>query len=313
LLILLVSFSAYAQYPTAVGTTWQYYQFREDFLVPQDMMNCWSDVVAGDTLAAGNTYQVVQRTGFLYYASGLPWNPQYDTLDGTFYTRVVGAQVWVLDSVVLGNAVESLLYEFGYPLGGVPSEPIRNLVNLTPGGRKPGSHPQRFDNEAWCAPQLCDSAFSFQFVPPGFPFHPACTTWTSRQNDRFIVDIGTVSSDPFAIVLDQFGESYYLRTLTSNGQVLYSAPLLTTAIDPAADASQVQILPNPATDRVRITSSFPLQEIKLLDGLGRMVLSKRLDGGVAEATFDVGNLPQGLYWLQANGETQTATQAVMVR
>jgi Secretion system C-terminal sorting domain len=313
LLLLLVSSFAYAQYPTSIGTTWQYFQWREDFFVLQDMMDCWTDVVVGDTVAAGNTYQIVRRSGFLYKASGIPWIPEYDTLDGTFYTRVAGTQVWVLDSVVSGNAVESLLYEFGIPVSGVPSEPLRNVVNLTPGGRIPFSHAERFDNEVLCAPQLCDPIFSFQFVPANFPSYAACSTWTTRQSVLFVKDVGTVGSQPYIIVLDQFGENYYLRTLTSNGQVLYRAPLLATEIDAAAELSQVQIYPNPATDRVRITSAFPLQEIRMMDGLGRMVLSQRVDGGVAEATLEAGDLPRGLYWLQASGETQTAMQAVILR
>jgi hypothetical protein len=311
-LSLLFPLFVFAQYPTAVGTKWEYYQFREDLMVPQDMITTWQDEVVGDTVAAGNTYQIVRRTGALYHGFGAIVSMHFETLEGTFYTRVVGTQVWVLDSVVLGNAEESLLYEFGIPATGLLPEPLKNVVNLTPAGLVPFSHAERFNNEVICGSSLCDSIFSLYQRPANLPFWPACSTWLSTYANLYLPDVGTIFSHPFITVLDQYGEAYYLRSLTSNGQTLYITPLLMTALEPTADDFFL-LSPNPAMDQVNVAATVPLHSLKLLDATGRMVLEKGCDGVAMEATLDVAALPRGLYWLVAEGESQRATQAVVLR
>ncbi len=309
--LLLIPMLSFSQYPTAVGTKWEYFQFREDFYVPQEMITAWQDEVVGDTVAVGNTYQIVRRTGTLYNRFGFPPSNNFDTLDGTFYTRVIGTQVWVLDSVVLGNAEESLLYEFGVPTG-LPSEPLQNLVSLTPAGRVQGSHAERFNNEVLCQPMLCDSMVPVHQVPASLPRWPASSTWQSGYQNLFLPDIGTVYSLPYVIVLDQFGEDYYLRELTSNGQTLYRTPMLMSALD-EKNVAFMMLSPNPASDQISVTAAEPLTEVALMDMTGKTVLAQTCDRVATQTMLNVRQLPRGLYWLVARGESQVATKAVLLR
>jgi hypothetical protein len=300
----------HAQYPTAVGSKWEYFQFREGFGVVQDVIQSWNDEVAGDTVVGANTYQIVRRTGFLYHGTQNfgAIIPTYDPLDGTFYTRVVGDEVWVLDSVVSGNAVESLLYEFGNP--GVLPDILKNIVNLTPGGRVPNSHAERFDNEVLCMPSLCDSLFAFTFQQAVGAWIPACSTWYSGDHNLFLKDLGTVCSWPFWVVLDVYGEEFYLGRVTSNGQVLYRNAGFLTGLQDAPEVS-MDVFPNPAADVVKLHSEIPIESLQLFDATGKSVLIQTMVG--KDPAMQVGHLPRGLYWIVAQGEGMQVSRSVLLK
>jgi Secretion system C-terminal sorting domain len=216
---------------------------------------------------------------------------------------------------VQGMAHEKLLYEFGLSLGDTLQGRVINLINTTVKGNYTASaYPVAYNFDSVCANLgPCDTAFVYDSTDAFPPYYPISYTFNSLRTIYFLPDIGTVYSAPYIITLDVYGQHYFLKQLTSQGQVLYFNPGLANAVVAASPGSSLRVSPNPAMDWLRVTSAFPMQEIRLMDGLGRVVLSKLVDGGVAEATLDVGDLPRGLYWLQARGEAQSETRAVMVR
>jgi hypothetical protein len=310
--LLLFPILSFAQFPTAIGTKWEYCQFREDYFIIQDMISSWEDEVVADTVAGGQTYQVVRRTGYLYSGFGIIPTPTYDTLDGTYYYRVQGSKVWVLDSVVSGNAYESLLYEFGLGLGDTLQGRVKNVINLTPRGRIPFSYPAYYDFDIVCSQTTCDSVFQLVNQPGNSTWLPTCVVWAQSYSNCFLPGIGTVFSHPLMITLDVYGQYYLLKQLTSNGQVLYRNGLMVSA-ESAVTGDAVQISPNPATDQMRITSHFQIREVKVVDVMGKTLFTHFPEAFSQQEVLDLGALPRGLYWLVVQGESQTATKSVLLR
>jgi Secretion system C-terminal sorting domain len=312
ILLLLVSMPAFSQFPTTLGTRWEYFQYLEDMPQASAIYHCFQDEVIADTVVGAQTYLVVQRTGNRYW--GYPNTPYFDNVAGHYYYRVVGNQVRVLDSVVSGQPTERLLYDFGVPIGDTLQETPVNIINLTD-LHTPNTATGFWDLDSACAfsPFFCDSPFVHTSDPGMLPWRLPADSYMPLPSIYFRPGIGTLYSFPYISHLAVYGQHYYLGRMFENDQEVYTHPMILATVDRGLAPEFLQIFPNPATDRVSISSSFPLQEIRLMDGLGRMVLSQRLKGHIAEATLDVGDLPRGLYWLQANGKTQTETRTVMVR
>jgi Secretion system C-terminal sorting domain len=64
------------------------------------------------------------------------------------------------------------------------------------------------------------------------------------------------------------------------------------------DKSQIAISPNPTSDILKINSIEPLQNLKIRDLLGKIVLEKSENN--TETIISVENLPQGVYFLHIN-------------
>ncbi len=74
--------------------------------------------------------------------------------------------------------------------------------------------------------------------------------------------------------------------------------------------SPLTIFPNPAKEKITIEYS-KLQQIIILDAMGRKVLTKRIEGN--KAFLSVNGLPKGLYLLRAiNKNNQSETQKLVI-
>lgn len=74
--------------------------------------------------------------------------------------------------------------------------------------------------------------------------------------------------------------------------------------------SSILAYPNPATDILNFTSSFPVRTVELRDQLGRLAYSGSLNL-LSEGSVDLGTLPSGLYSLSLrNGEQVARTMVV---
>jgi hypothetical protein len=313
-LLLFFPLALCAQFPTAVGTRWEYFQFFQDDFLPQYVMPSFEDNVVGDTLAGGNTYHVVRRTGTLYHSSGVS-NMEYDTLDGTYYYRVQGTRVLVLDSVVLGTPHESLLYEFALALGDTVTTRPKNLINLTsPGDSLFSTYTSYYNYDLMC-PNLgmCDSNYVVDTVMATPPWIAACHTFNSHRSIHYLPDVGTIYSQPLVFVLDVMGQYYYLQQLTVNGQRVWENPGIADAIELGVEMPSLQLAPNPAADRVHVRSSMPMAELEVLDGMGRVVARMQWDSAVTAMDLTLGHLTPGLYWVRCKGEDGVATKTLLIR
>lgn len=307
-LLLSPSFSI-AQFPTAVGTKWEYFQFMEDNFTPQTTAQAFVDEVVGDTLAGGNTYQIVRRTGSML--NGFGFSFQHDTLDGTYYYRVAGSQVRVLDSVHLGSAYESLLYEFGLSLGDTLHTVPRNLVNLTSRSAMPSYMPY-YDFDTVCTTfGMCDTPLVLANAAVWLPWNVPGLAWNPQPTMVFDPNIGTLYSYPYIMVLDVVGQHYYLRRLSSNGQILYEHPAMAMEIADSVHSLGLQVSPNPASDRLFVRGNSRLTDIRLVNANGQVVMA--LPARNASATLDVEHLPRGLYWLMARSNEKVDAQTLLLR
>ena len=104
-----------------------------------------------------------------------------------------------------------------------------------------------------------------------------------------------------------------------NGDTLsseWSAPVdlytveQTSGIDQPSDAL-VQLLPNPARDRVQVLSGFPLRSVTLYDLRGNRLLQQEAQGVSTELV--VGHLPQGIYIVLVHNQQGTSTKKLILQ
>jgi hypothetical protein len=316
-LLLLVPFFSWAQFPTAIGTKWEFFQFYEDVQDINHVINTFQDEVVGDTVAGAMTWQIVRRTGTYY--SGIGFGPSvsyYDTLDGTWYYRVQGGQVWTLDSVVAGTPYESMLYEFGLALWDTSAGIHKNLLEMTAFPTPPNSHLPLFCLDSVCANHgypYCADPWVLDTTPGYFPVTPASLIWNPHHNIKFRTDIGTLTSNAYSWVLGEYGSFYHLKRLSSNGQVLYENPLIATGLEKGATVDFAKVFPNPSTGLVNISASIPLEIIQVLDMTGKMVHQHVPDDLNLDQELDLGNLPKGMYWLKLEAEGLSQTKPLILR
>ena len=300
-LLLLGIQSLFAQYPTAVGTRWEFMQFHEDIEDIVHVVPAFTDEVVGDTVVAGQSYQIVRRVGQIYesYYTAAYY---YDTLDGTYYTRVNNDEVRVLD---LSLTHERLLYKFGLSLGDTLSEVPLNLLNLTAAGMS-GDLSKFYDPDTNCLYfGLCPGTYAL--AQSSVSSQP-CSTWATAYNIRFLDNIGTIYSEPFITLLDYYGQHYYLKRLTSGGNTLYVHPLFATDVDDNLVGPKIDIGPNPTTQYVKISSEQPIKSLRVINALGQELLMR--DVNASSTNLDLNGLPKGLYWLRIQGQDHAVTRVV---
>lgn len=78
-----------------------------------------------------------------------------------------------------------------------------------------------------------------------------------------------------------------------------------------ADVS-VQVFPNPATDVLFVRVGEPLQEIRVYDIAGRLLMSEQ-PHGLQEVTLPVSSLPRGIYQLYIRMDESVAVQRIVCR
>jgi hypothetical protein len=306
-LLLLVPLISCAQFPTAVGTKWEYFQFWDDIRDVQAVRNAFEDEVVGDTLAGGNTYQIVRRTGSMYNAFSS--SILYDDVSGTYYYRVAGSQVWLLDSVHLGTAYESILYDFGLTVGDSTQQAPRDIINLTPGGNE-ALYLKTYNYDTVCLVYgQCYTDFVLESYV-GNPWIGPSLTWAYQWNMYFLPHIGIVFSQPYMIVLDVQGQYYYLKRLTSNGQVLYRNPVLAAALDPSQDLALLEMYPNPATDEVQIQSTSLITNVQIVDVTGRVLAN--ITVAASQASLDLSQYPPGTYALVAQVDGKSVSRKLVL-
>ncbi len=96
------------------------------------------------------------------------------------------------------------------------------------------------------------------------------------------------------------GDVYYrLKQVDLDGSFMYS-PVVSTSFN---TISGFEVFPNPATDWVSVTSA---EKVELLDLTGRVVLSSAnaLRSGDKQMSFNVSELPAGIYLLRSESDTK---------
>lgn len=74
--------------------------------------------------------------------------------------------------------------------------------------------------------------------------------------------------------------------------------------------NQVKVFPNPSTGELNVISVQNIQEIKVRDLSGKLVLSQQYEAGTVSIQL---KLPRGLYLLEVRGENFVAVEKVIVQ
>ncbi|MDG1222373.1 MAG: T9SS type A sorting domain-containing protein, partial [Polaribacter sp.] len=74
------------------------------------------------------------------------------------------------------------------------------------------------------------------------------------------------------------------------------------------DAS-LKLYPNPATDKIHISSKMPISGLALYDVYGKLIFTKENN----TKSIDVSRLNSGVYFLEVSSSTQKAVKKVMVK
>jgi len=89
-----------------------------------------------------------------------------------------------------------------------------------------------------------------------------------------------------------------------------SDPGCVTAIEDPEPSLDVKILPNPASDKLRISvADFASVDLRLIDAQGKVVRERTF---AEQTVIDVSDLPSGIYVLQLNSETGRAVKRIVV-
>ena len=104
-----------------------------------------------------------------------------------------------------------------------------------------------------------------------------------------------------------------MGTYQLNVHLSRTAKSCTTGIDNIAE-NKINIFPNPASDKVIIISSLPVQTIQIVDVMGRLLLSKTFDGrSMLSSTIDTKEFGNGIYFIQIKTSSQNITQKIIVQ
>ncbi|MBI5372105.1 MAG: T9SS type A sorting domain-containing protein [Sphingobacteriales bacterium] len=103
---------------------------------------------------------------------------------------------------------------------------------------------------------------------------------------------------------------YRIRQVDKDGQFTFSKTIR-VAFDPAA-YPLVRIYPNPAGERVMISSVYPVTRVELTDFRGQMVRQIRLPGTNSQAELMLGRLPNGIYSLLIGTKDHQYVQKLIV-
>ena len=124
---------------------------------------------------------------------------------------------------------------------------------------------------------------------PENPYHP--NTWIFRTT-------AVASSYLFMYAIIQPQDSTGVGDTTGIGRVDLAS-------------RYVSVQPNPATDEVRVMSSFGMRHIEAFDGGGRRILDRKAEG--LQCTLDVSAWPRGAYLLRITTDMGVTTKKLIVR
>lgn len=103
----------------------------------------------------------------------------------------------------------------------------------------------------------------------------------------------TANAYTFNDLLNGNGKYFYrLRMVDNDGKFSYSDVRLIIV----SEKAEIAIYPNPATDRLQVTSSMPMQSCRIVDMQGKEVL--RVNTSSSQTELQVGKLASGIYLLE---------------
>lgn len=140
-------------------------------------------------------------------------------------------------------------------------------------------------------------------------------SYGTNENDQTEVNVpgsnGNAVTNTYTITNLQPGTDYYCSLRATNGQMigysLYSHFTTSTLSNDIVNKLMVQLLPNPATDVIKITANQLIKEIKIYNLQGQQVLA------ASESTINVSALQSGAYIVKVTDATNNTLQTKLIK
>lgn len=308
--LLLLCISSFAQFPTSVGSKWEYYQVINCHWV--NPFAAFTDTVVGTASFNGETYQEVDRYGALTtYTWDCFGGPFTDIMVGTWHYRVSGDTVFALDSVVGVQNYESVFYDFSLGIGDTLYYLPKSVVDMT-------WRETLYDLEYSCAnwdPTPCTGnwivdTFNGWWGESGYSFDDI--NEPARKYFAWEDDIGAFFTTGIDLPLGMIGYEFYLKRFSINDSTIYEQDLGGLInVDEALARIELEVYPNPARDVVMLRSSAQIDRLELLDASGRLVRSYAFDRK-NEGFADLQGLVKGMYFLRVDAGESTVMRKLVV-
>lgn len=134
------------------------------------------------------------------------------------------------------------------------------------------------------------------------------------QWERLVFDFTAVIGEPSSNGIDQIIVFPDFQDRTSDNIIYFDniifgdSSLLNT---PSFEATQIELGPNPASDRLTIRSTDQIDQITIYDPLGRSVLE--LTPNSSALDLDISMLHSGMYIVRLTQENRTTTKKLIVK
>lgn len=124
------------------------------------------------------------------------------------------------------------------------------------------------------------------------------------------IDTFQLQIDSIFLIDDQFNKIPVVPDTTSI--IVTNDPKLLTAVkDPITP--KMQVFPNPTSDHLYLQSNLPLQELRLVDNLGRAIVLQAHSLRQTLYHIQIPALTPGLYWLSAQTEAGMISQKIIIQ
>ncbi|HOY32013.1 MAG TPA: T9SS type A sorting domain-containing protein [Bacteroidales bacterium] len=132
------------------------------------------------------------------------------------------------------------------------------------------------------------------------------TSWTWKQATVNVPAVVGQSNVKFAFIYyGTDGAQWVIDDISVDGAGM--AGVTPVELTPV----QISIFPNPASDNMNIESNFGINNVRIFNDFGQLVLEQVLDG--KSATLNISNLTEGLYFVEVTGENGKYTRKITVR
>ena len=279
-------------FPTAVGTTWEYVSLNYfDFGTFVGPFPAFTDQIVKDTSIAGATWHKVMRNSS-------------NSEDHWFFRTDANDRVYILDSVLAGQAYESLLFDYSLQAGGTFYGPLRSVQDL-------GSTSIHHDYSSGPA-TLLEGGNS--------PFGPILIP--ANQNAHymeFLPGVGQIAYE-FRCLADFCPDpNFYLASLSNGNQIYYERNFASVGVEETLASASFSAYPNPCIDHLRIayqlthTSAITLE---LFDLNGKKVYTLLRDeqaAGSHEIFLHPAQTPlkRGVYQVRLTAGDQSAVKKIL--
>lgn len=237
---------SYSQFSNSIGTTWEYVNYdhaiSSNFAFP-----AFTDSIVNDTAINNVIYQEIHR-----------WGTQSDT----FFLRVSGDTLLVLDSVAGNFNFESIVFDFSINDGDSIYFPLRS-VHVPSYGYASASQ-----GGGAYLDSIGQVEGNTKYVPA--PFSGESIVW--------LENVGQLSYALLCLADWCPAPDYRLKRCISESDTLYEDDEIILASTNEADQinDQVKLFPNPNEGDFTIQTDKRIRSVKIYNSLGQLIDDKRI-------------------------------------